>query len=59
MSTQIADLNLSNQNVMPAQVYAPIEPQPVPAELEHELETEIKEAPPSSSSSCSCVDTYA
>jgi len=57
---QINDLNLSMQNVIPAQVYAPMEPQPLPQEVEHELESEVPhETDAGSSSTSGCVDTYA
>lgn len=57
---QINDLNLTMQNVIPAQVYAPVEP-PVREEVKHEIETELptERIGDGSSRSCSCVDTYA
>ncbi|MDH4263046.1 MAG: hypothetical protein OEV78_08385 [Spirochaetia bacterium] len=59
--SEISDLNLSMQNVMPAQVYLPVEPQPIPDENKHEIESELPadRLKDGSSSSCSCVDTYA
>ena len=58
---QINDLNLTMQNVIPAQVYAPVEPQKIPDENKHEIESELPtdRLKDGSSSSCSCVDTYA
>jgi hypothetical protein len=60
MSVQIADLNMSNQNVMPAQIYSPVEPQELPTDNKKEIESELPtDQSRSSSSPCGCVDTYA
>jgi hypothetical protein len=62
MSVQsINDLNMINQNVIPAQVYAPVEPPPLPDDTKQEIESELAtdRSRESSSSPCSCVDTYA
>lgn len=60
MSVQIGDLNMSNQNVMPAQIYSPVESQELPVDDKKEIESELPTEPKvSSSSPCGCVDTYA
>jgi len=58
---QIGDLNLTMQNVMPAQTYSPVEPQPIPDTGKQEIESELPSEQSDSrlSSSCSCVDIYA
>jgi hypothetical protein len=66
---QISDLNLSMQNVMPAQVYSPIVPQSLPDEKidekKHEIETKPVPEPAretsrdGSSNHYGNVDTYA
>jgi len=60
MSLDIADLNMSNQNVIPAQIYSPIERQELPVENKKEIESELPtEHVEGSSNPCGCVDTYA